>query len=310
MLHQIKGLHHVTSMASHAETTNRFFRKTLALRRVKKTVNFDAPDTYHLYYADEFGTPGSVITYFPFSHIARRHRGAGEAATVAFSIPEGAMGFWEKRLAVAGVAGLRRETPFDEPRLAFTGPDDEDLALVEQGGDEREPWTGAGVSPEHAIRGFHSVALQLADGPATEALLGFMGYREIGRAEGVTRLALPQGNGAGIIDIRSRPDAPPARLGAGSIHHVAFSVENRAAQLEVRKALTEAGHAITPVIDRDYFWAMYFRSPGGVLFEVATNEPGFTRDEAPAHLGEALKLPSQHAHLRDALERSLPALED
>ncbi|WP_341211095.1 ring-cleaving dioxygenase [uncultured Limimaricola sp.] len=310
MLNQIRGLHHVTSMASGARANNAFFTDTLGLRRVKKTVNFDAPDVYHLYYADEIGTPGTVMTYFPFPQAGRGRRGAGEVAITSFAIPEGAAEAWENRLRERHVDGLTRDTVFGAPRVLFDGPDGERLALIEAKGDDRAPWTGGGVARDIAIRGFHSIEMLLRDKAATVELLQFMGYREAAREGAVTRYEIAGGNPAHTIDIRVDPAAPRAAQGAGSVHHIAFAVENRAAQAEVAKKLAENGWPTTPQIDRDYFYAIYFRSPGGVLFEVATNEPGFDRDEDRAHLGEALKLPSQHEHLRADLERRLEPLGD
>ncbi|GGL74071.1 ring-cleaving dioxygenase [Wenxinia marina] len=307
MLTQINGLHHVTALASSASANNAFFTDTLGLRRVKKTVNFDAPDVYHLYYGDAAGTPGSVMTYFPFRNAARGRPGTGETGVTAFAVPTGTLTAWSDRLAGRQVANLATESRFGEARLAFDGPDGERLALVEAE-DDRAPWTQGGVPEEMAIRGFHSVGLRLADVGAQGELLRFMGYEEAGREGHVTRFFLPRHNGAGVVDIEVRPDLPHATQSAGSVHHVAFAVDNRARQLEVREALADTGFQVTPPIDRDYFWAIYFRTPGGVLFEVATDEPGFARDEDPAHLGEALKLPSQHAHLRSRLERELEPL--
>ncbi|MEQ1943405.1 VOC family protein [Mesorhizobium sp. VNQ89] len=308
MLDQIKGLHHVTSMAKDARQNNDFFTNKLGLRRVKKTVNFDAPDVYHLYYADEVGTPGSVMTYFPFPHIAMGRPGVGEVGTTVFSVPEGALGYWKERFEKHGVTGLKEETTFGENRLVFDGPDGDSFALVEAKGDTRAPWAKGGVAADEAIRGFHSASLRLRDAGKTEELLKYMGYETVDQSGNVKRLAIKDGNGADIIDLETLPGAQFADLGAGSVHHIAFAVENRAKQLEVRKALIDTGYHVTPVIDRDYFWAIYFRTPGGVLFEIATNEPGFDRDEDTAHLGEALKLPTQHAHLRGYLEKQLQPL--
>ena len=304
MLTQIQGLHHVTSMASDARANNAFFTDTLGLRRVKKTVNFDAPEVYHLYYGDEHGTPGSVMTYFPFPNIAGRHKGAGEVGQTVFAVPKGALPFWRARLAVQGAGGLVEDASFGAKRLSFAGPDGDEFALVETE-DGRAPWIGGGVPEEAAIRGFHGAALRLRDEGATAELLRFMGYEEAGKADAVTRYLRQNGNGADVVDLETLPGAPRAGLGAGSVHHIAFAVPDRASQLEVRKALVDTGYQVTPVIDRDYFWSIYFRTPGGVLFEVATNEPGFDRDEDTAHLGEALKLPQQHAHLRGWLESHL-----
>lgn len=306
---QIKGLHHVTSLASDAARNNAFFTRTLGLRRVKKTVNFDAPDVYHLYYGDELGTPGSVMTYFPFPHAGRGRPGVGEVGTTAFSVPEGSLGYWQERFGAKGVKGVAEGETFGEKRLSFTGPDGDAFALVEAKADARAPWSGTDVPADVAIRGFHSASLRLRDGGRSAELLGFMGYDKVDESGAITRFAVPGGNGADVMDIETLPGTGFASQGAGSVHHIAFAVENRAAQLEVRKALLDTGYQVTPVIDRDYFWAIYFRSPGGVLFEVATNEPGFDRDEDTAHLGEALKLPAQHAYLRDRLEKTLQPLE-
>ncbi len=304
MLTQIKGLHHVTSLASSAQENNAFFTNVLGLRRVKKTVNFDAPDVYHLYYGDETGTPGTVMTYFPFPRAARGRPGVGEVGTTAFAIPKGTADAWAKRLATFDAANIARDSRFGEGRVLFDGPDGDRFALVETE-DSRTPWTGNGVSEDMAIRGFHSADMRLRDEGATAELLRFMGYEQTDRDGNITRFTRPDGNAANVIDIETLPGAAPAAQGAGSVHHIAFAVENRARQLEVREALSDTGWQVTPPIDRDYFWAIYFRTPGGVLFEVATNEPGFDRDEDTAHLGQALKLPAQHEHLRARLERHL-----
>lgn len=305
MITDIKGLHHVTSLAADAKGTDAFFTDTLGLRRVKKTVNFDEPSVYHLYYGDAAGTPGSVMTYFPFPHIVRGRRGAGEVGITEFAVPKGALPFWAERLAFQGVEGLKSDEAFGEARLNFEGPDGDGFALVETDGDDRQPWTGADVPKEAGIRGFRGARFALRDGAATGELLRFMGYSEVDRAGNLTRYAVDGGNAANTIDIEALPGAAEPRQGAGSVHHIAFAVEDRATQLEVRKQLMDTGYMVTPVIDRDYFWAIYFRTPGGILFEVATNEPGFDRDEDPAHLGEALRLPVQHEHLRPRLERTL-----
>ncbi len=310
MLKQIKGLHHVTSMAKDARQNNRFFTDTLGLRRVKQTVNFDAPDVYHLYYGDGAGTPGSVMTYFPFPDIGRGRPGTGEVGTTLFSVPEGSLPYWQARLTDAGADGLALETAFGENRLLFAGPDADSFALVEVKDDNRTPWTENGVREDVAIRGFHGATMRLQDDGATGELLKFMGYEPVDKADGVIRFGMPGGNGADFVELETMPDVSRAQLGAGSVHHIAFAVDNREKQLEVRKALLDTGYQVTPVIDRDYFWAIYFRTPGGVLFEVATNEPGFDRDEDTAHLGAALKLPSQHEHLRAFLEGHLQPLHE
>ena len=307
MIRQIKGLHHVTSLASNARENNAFFTNVLGLRRVKKTVNFDAPDVYHLYYGDGTGSPGTVMTYFPFPNAAPGRAGGGEVGRTSFSIPGGSAKAWLDRFATFNVQGVAEETRFGEKRVLFEGPDKDAFALVESD-DNRAPWSGNGVSEAMAIRGFHSADMRLREGVASEELLKFMGYEQVDTEGDVTRFVIPDGNDANIVDLQVLPNAQYAGQGAGSVHHVAFAVENRARQLEVREALLDTGYQVTPVIDRDYFYAIYFRTPGGVLFEVATNEPGFDRDEDTAHLGEALKLPSQHEHLRKHLENTLQPL--
>jgi len=309
MLKEINGLHHVTSMAADANENNQFFTKTLGLRRVKKTVNFDRPDVYHLYYGDEHGTPGSVMTYFPFPQMPKGNRGNGEVGTTAFAVPEGSLDFWQKRLEAFDTKGLSKDTRFGENRLLFDGPDGDGFSLIETKGDTRTPWMSEDVSEDVAIRGFHSAEMKLADDGAMAELLKFMNHELVEREGNISRYMVENGNGAHLIDIETTPNGNMADQGAGSVHHIAFSVDNREAQLNVRKALLDTGYAVTPVIDRDYFWAIYFRTPGGILFEIATNEPGFDRDEDTANLGEALKLPSQHEHLRTQLEEHLDPIE-
>lgn len=308
MIKDIKGLHHITSMASDARQNNRFFTDTLGLRRVKKTVNFDDPSVYHLYYGDENGTPGTVMTYFPFPNMMLGRPGVGEVGETQFAVPKGALSFWKDRFAAQGVGGVETDTVFGANRLRFIGPDGDGFALVETADDGRTAWTGEGVSENVAIRGFSGARFNLHDTAATEELLRFMGYERAEVEGDVTRLIIPGGNGADTIDLVSLPKTPFARQGAGSVHHIAFAVENREKQLEVRKALMDTGYQVTPVIDRDYFWAIYFRTPGGILFEIATNEPGFDRDEDTAHLGQALKLPGRYENFRDRIEANLVPL--
>jgi glyoxalase family protein len=310
MLTQINGLHHVTSLAGGAQRNNQFFTQVLGLRRVKKTVNFDHPHVYHLYYGDEVGTPGSVMTYFPFPNKSRGTPGVGEVSITQFAVPVGALPFWRERLAALNVSGLVEKNRFGGRQLEFSGPDGDVLALVEQANDDRVPWGSDGIANDYAIRGFHGASFRLAETAASAELLAFMGYQATDEAEGVTRFSMIGGNGADIIDLEAIPSADPARRGTGSVHHIAFSVDNRQTQLEVRKALVDTGYDVTPVINRNYFWAIYFRTPGGVLFEVATNEPGFDWDEDSNHLGNSLMLPPQHEHRRADLEQSLEPISD
>nr|MDJ0825543.1 VOC family protein [Rhodobacter sp.] len=205
---------------------------------------------------------------------------------------------------------IRRDAALGPGGAVVLGLDQREFVAV-RAEDDRAPWTEGGVAADVAIRGFHSASMRLKDAGGSAELLRFMGYDEVGRDGDTIRFAVPGGNGADVIDIEELPGAGHADQGAGSVHHIAFAVENREQQLEVRQALMDTGYQVTPVIDRDYFWAIYFRTPGGVLFEVATNEPGFDRDENSAHLGEALRLPTQHEHLREVLEaKYLEPIED
>lgn len=310
MISQIQGLHHVTSMASDAQSNNAFFTKALGLRRVKKTVNFDAPDVYHLYYGNELGEPGTVMTYFPFPMAARGRAGVGEVGVTGFAVPTGSLDYWKDRFEGLQVQGVAEGMRFGQKELRFVGPDGDRFALIETSHDNRAAFVGAGVPEEAAVRGFHSASMRLRDEGTSAELLKFMGYQEVERQDNISRFVIENGNGANVIDIETLPGAPLAQQGAGSVHHIAFAVEDRAAQLEVRKALMDTGYQVTPVIDRNYFWAVYFRTPGGVLFEVATNEPGFDHDEDSRHLGEVLKLPHQHERLRKQLEQSLQPIKD
>ena len=302
MLSQIDGLHHVTTIGSDPRAIDAFWTGALGLRRVKKTVNFDAPDVYHLYYGDDLGRPGTAMTYFPFPDATPGRRGTGEVGEVRLAIPSGAAPFWADRLG-----GSVEQDAFGATVLRTKAPDGDVFVLTESD-DPRAPFTGT-IDADHAIRGFHSAALRVADAAPTVELLKFMGYAEQTREGSVSRL-IREGGIANVIDVVAAPDMPRAGQSAGSVHHIAFSVADRAAQKEVQTALTEQGFQVTQQIDRDYFWAIYFRTPGGILFEVATAEPGFDRDEPQETLGQALKLPDQHEHLRAQLEKHLVPLDD
>jgi len=301
MIDGITGIHHVTALASDAARTDTFFTRLLGQRRVKKTVNFDSPDVYHLYYGDRIGTPGSVMTYFPFSDIGPARRGTGEVGHIAYAVPEGALKDWARHHR-----GATHDTAFGEERLHLTGPDGESVLLVETASTVGQVWAET-LDVRIAPRGFHSASLRLAEAEDMDALLRLMGYAPVGTEDTVTRYRVG-GKRASLIDLDLRPEMPRATAGAGSVHHIAFAVPDRAAQLQVREALIAAGHEVTPVIDRSYFRAIYFRTPAGILFEIATDEPGFETDEPVATLGEALVLPPQHEPLREQLERSLPPL--
>jgi glyoxalase family protein len=305
----VKGLHHVTAISGSAQRNVDVYAKLFGLRFVKKTVNFDDPTVYHLYYGDRVGSPGTALTFFPWERMGRGRGGVGETSLVQYAVPEGSLGFWRERLEATGTPLSGPSEAFGEERLIFEDPDGLKGALVAVPGDSTTVWSTPEVDATMALRGFHGVDLALADHTATaEVLTGLLDYREVGR-EGNARRYVAAGHVmARVVDIVELPGGPPALQGAGSVHHIAFRVSDRSAQAEVRARVAAAGLGITPQIDRNYFFSVYFRSPGGVLFEVATDEPGFTVDEPVETLGRDLKLPRQHEHLRAHLERTLPPL--
>lgn len=305
----VKGLHHVTAIASDPQANLDFYVKTLGLRFVKKTVNFDDPGTYHLYFGDAVGHPGTVMTFFPWLGVPRGEGGIGEVGVTQFAVPEGSLDFWKHRIDTSGGRVLTEGVGFGERHVLAEDPDGLTFALAERPTDGREPWLGADINADAAVRGFNGVTLTLADKTGTaELLTGLMGYDHIGTQGRLSRYRAPHAADAGIVDIIEDPAGRHAHQGAGRVHHVAFNVDDRAAQRELRDQLTAAGFNVTPVIDRNYFWAIYFRSPGGVLFEVSTNEPGFTVDETEEELGTHLKLPPQHERIRGKIESVLPAI--
>ena len=310
MTSQINGLHHVTAISGAPQRNLDFYAKVLGLRFVKRTVNFDDPSVYHLYYGNETGAPGTAMTFFPWEHLPPARRGTGEVALTAFSVPAGSLDFWRERLARLGVPHHEPEPRFGEPALALADPDGLPLALVAAGEpDPRAPWTTPEVDAGHALRGFDGVALTLDVGAATaELLTDVMGYQHVASDDRVHRYGAPHGATARYVDIVEAPNGAPATSGRGSVHHIAFAVADDDAQDHFRRRLISAGHRVTPRIDRTYFHSIYFRTPGGVLFEIATAGPGFTVDEPRETLGRELKLPEQHEHLRARLEEMLPPL--
>ncbi len=304
------GIHHVTAIAGDPRRNVEFYTQTLGLRMVKKTVNFDDPGTYHFYYGDEAGSPGSILTFFPWANVAPGRIGTGETQETAFRVGEGAIDYWTRRFAEKGVRQEAVETRFGETVLPFRDPDGMRLALVAVSGAEAEPaWTGSDVPAEASIRGFHGVTLALADSSRTAAVLtDVFGFVEEARDGDLVRLSANDGVG-GVVDLRTVAGGLPGRLGGGTVHHVAFRAEDDAAQAAmVEKLARNHGIRTTEQKDRDYFRSVYFREPGGVLFEIATDVPGFAVDEPANALGQALKLPRFLEPHRARIEEVLPDL--
>ena len=311
----VRGIHHVTAIASDPQRNLDFYVGVLGLRFVKRTVNFDDPHTYHFYFGDETGSPGSIMTFFPWPHARRGRQGTGQVAVTSFALPPRAIGFWVERLLKHGV---KYEGPRQRGRggdvehfIAFADPDGLLLELVAHpDAESRGAWDRApGIAADVAIRGFHSVTLWEQHGTETERLLtDTLGFRAV-REDGTTRRYAAGDGGPGtLVDVRTTGGFVAGQTGAGTVHHVAWRVKDDPEQLALRSAVLAAGYEPTPVIDRDYFHSVYFREPGGVLFEIATDVPGFSIDEPAERLGERLKLPRQYEPNRATIESILPPI--
>lgn len=305
------GIHHVTAIATDPQANLDFYTRVLGLRLVKKTVNFDDPTTYHLYFGDEKGRPGTILTFFPWPQARRGIRGTGQATVTSFIVPAGSLGFWADRLGQEGVAAEQSGRRFEEEVLTLLDPDGLKLELVAHEQAAALPFWGGGPIPqESASRGFHGTTLTLEGYEATAALLsGPLGLRPAGEEGNRFRFAAASGGPGRFVDLLCTPDARPGRMAAGTVHHVAFRARDEVEQGTVRKALVSAGMDVTPVLDRNYFRSIYFREPGGVLFEVATDPPGFTVDETVDQLGTSLKLPGWLEPHRHGIEAVLPELD-
>jgi len=303
------GIHHVTAIAGEPQRNVDFYVGLLGLRMVKKTVNFDDPETYHLYYGDGTGTPGSIMTFFPWAGAPQGRIGAGQLTVTSFSIPAASLGYWTERLVENSVRFEKPEERFGETVLRFSDPDGLRLELIAAGEDGREGWTDGPAPAEHAVRGFHHVTLAVAEPSRTaELMTDTLGFRQAGGAEGRTRYVAGAGAPGNTVDVADATGFPRGTMGVGTVHHVAFRAPDDETQLELRERVGALGYNVTPVMDRNYFRSIYFREPGGVLFEIATDPPGFAVDEEPEHLGENLKLPPWLESRRDQLEEVLPPL--
>jgi glyoxalase family protein len=308
---QLTGLHHVTAMASDPRRNVDFYTRVLGLRLIKRTVNFDDPSTYHLYYGDSVGTPGSVLTFFPWSGLRRGRPGNGQAYATAFSVPGGSLPFWTARLLANGVTPAAPIMRFGDEVLAFTDLDGLVLELVATNeADARIAHTHPEIAATQGIRGFHGVTLAVIDAPRTAALLtGAMGYRVAQTDGGRTRYTVAAGGPGSYVDLLVDAKLPRGLPGAGTVHHIAFRTPDDASQADARQTLLGLDLQVSPVMDRNYFHSIYYREPEGVLFEIATDIPGFTVDEPLATLGTALKLPEQYESQRSEIEAHLPKLD-
>jgi glyoxalase family protein len=312
-MHTVQGLHHVTAIAGPAQENLDFYAGVLGMRLVKKSVNQDDPGTYHLFYADAEGHPGTDLTFFPWAQMAPSREGYGLSSEVSLAVPPGSLDFWSERLHEHDVTISSLESRFGQPVLPLRDPHCLRVALVENKdslGRSFSPWNQSPIPVEHQIRGLESARLVERDLIRTSSFLtGAMGFENLGTENGWHRYGVAGGKSGAYVDLYESPTSGRGAWGTGSIHHLAWRVDDEAHQLEVRQRVQEGGSRPTPVIDRFWFKSVYFPEPGGVLFELATEGPGFAVDEDPAHLGETLVLPPWLEPERASIEGVLPPLK-
>lgn len=311
MSYPILGLHHVTATVDEAQPDLDFCAGALGLRLVKQTVNFDNRLVYHFYYGDERGSPGTIWTTFPYHgrNVRVGTKGAGQVTVTSFSVPEGSLDFWRSRLREHATPVQESAPRFGEESIVAGDPSGLAIELVANGRDTREGWTAGEVPPAAAVRGLHSVSLSVQSPAGTVDLMtDLLGFRKVNEEKGRIRMAVGADLPGSTVDIIHDPDLPRAANGLGTVHHVAFAIETDDDQRRVREELIRRGINVTEVMDRQYFRSIYFREPGGVLFEVATIQPGFTFDEPLACLGQDLKLPPWEEPNRAAIAAGLPKI--
>lgn len=301
----INGLHHVTAMADDPQKNLDFYAGVLGLRLVKRTVNFDAPDVYHLYYGDETGTPGTILTFFPFRGMPRGRQGKGQLTTTSFSIPANSLGYWQERLKKYNISFTAPQERFEEGFIYLEDPDGLGIELVATDKDPRPGFTYGHIPLEHAVKGFHSITLSEEGYEKTAGFLTtWLQHKPIAEQGNRFRYSA-SGKVGDLVDIVCEPDRLRGLSGSGTVHHVAFATDNDSTIQEIQEKLSSLGMNVTTVLDRQYFHSIYFREPGGVLFEVATTDIGFTYDEPIDSLGEALKLPPWEEIKRSRIESGL-----
>jgi glyoxalase family protein len=302
----IRGLHHITALASDPQRNYDFYTKIIGLRFVKKTVNFDAPDVYHFYFGDEIGTPGTILTFFPFPNAKRGTGGTGEASIVSFSVPKESMDFWMEHLSRYDIRFDGPNNKFDYNFLSFSDPDGMRIELVEDDVEHLLGWETEDLPRKYSVRKFFGTTVCLGSSEKTESLIEkFLGFNRFAESEDLIRYISGEGDREAKFDIRVDKEIGKAMQSAGSVHHIAWRTESDASQDEWLKKLRANGIYTTDVIDRNYFHSIYFREPGGVLFEIATDEPGFMIDEEKENLGNRLMLPGMYESRRDEIEKRL-----
>lgn len=313
MENKILGIHHITAIAGDAKRNFDFYSKVLGLRFIKKTVNFDDPGTYHFYFGDEVGSAGTILTFFPWGEgIQQGRKGSGMATEIGYSVPKGSLDFWVKRFEKYNVIYNKPAEKFGEKYLTFLDPDGLKLELIEsKTPDNRKVWETDEIKADTATKGFHNITLTLNNIKPTAAILtGIFGYKLLEQEVNRYRYATDTVEGAAIVDLVELADEKHGHVANGSVHHVAFRVKNDEILMHFREKVAAAGLNITPQIDRQYFHSLYFREPGGVLFEIATDNPGFTIDETLEDLGKGLKLPPQYEAQREAIKAHLVPINE
>jgi glyoxalase family protein len=303
----INGIHHITVMAGDPQKNYDFYTNVLGLRLVKKTINFDAPDIYHLYYGDETGNPGTILTFFPFPNSRRGKRGTGEINSVAFSVPTDSLDYWMNRFADKAIDFDGPNTRFNEKYISILDPDGMKIEIVtDETANKMSGWDNGDVVKEHSIRKFFGATFLLSSAKETEELLtNNMGFRIKDNSETIKRLETGSEDSLARIDLVADSNSRWASSGAGSVHHIAWRTANDDEQLNWRQKLINAGMNVTEVLDRNYFHSIYYREPGGILFEIATDPPGFMVDETKEELGANLKLPEWYEPRRKQIESGL-----
>lgn len=307
----INGIHHITVMASDPQANYDFYAQTLGMRFIKKTVNFDAPDVYHLYYADEVGTPGTVLTFFPFPDARRGKRGTGEITAISFNVPSTSLHYWMNRFAELTIPFDGPQSKFGYEFISLLDPDGMKIEIVADSNvDSILGWYNSEVPPEHSIRKFFGSTFYLKDSKATEELLAaVMGAKLISSEGKIKRYSLGESQSLSFVDIIEDSNAPRAIGGAGTVHHIAWRTASDEEQENWRQKVIKHGLFPTEMVDRNYFHSIYFREPGGILFEIATDQPGFMIDESFENLGTELKLPEWHEPKRKIIEQILIPLK-
>ncbi len=310
MEQKILGIHHITAIAGEAQANYDFYTKLLGLRFVKKTVNFDDPGTYHFYYGDGQGSPGTILTFFPWKNVRKGSNGTGMATEIGYAVNKDSLDFWVNRFKEYNLKIDEPIVRFGESTLAFSDPDGLRLRLIASATpDNRTPWETKDITSANAVKGFHSVTLTVRNNrPTAVVLTEILGYRLLSQEGNVFRYVTDAVESASIVDIIEEPESKPGLNAGGTNHHVAFRVKNEEVLMAYREKVLSKGFQITPKIDRNYFYSLYFREPGGVLFEIATDNPGFDVDEPAEELGTHLKLPVQYETQRAEIEKILPQL--